>query len=770
VSLEGFMEAFGIVAVAYFAALNGLYLVFTGVAWRSISRHLRRRRYDGADERFASPLTPGISILLPGFNEEAGIVASVRSLLRLRYPDFEIVVVSDGSTDGTLDRMREAFDLVPVRKVVRDALPTAGIRATYASRLHPALFVIDKANGGKADALNAGVNAATKPYVCAIDADAVIEEDALLRVAQPIIDDPERVIATGGIVRIANGCRIEDGAVAEVGLPKSRLATLQVVEYFRAFLVGRVGWSEMNALLIISGAFGVFQRDAVEAVGGWWTGTVGEDAELVVRLHRHMRERGEPYRIAFLPDPVCWTEAPEDLRTLSRQRRRWQRGLAQTLWRHRGAFGRPSHGAFGTIALPYFAIFELVGPVIEVVSYALLPVAVILGLLSPVYLVAFGVVALLLGLLLSVSALALEEFSFRRHPSGREVARMLLYAVDRQLRLSPAVRRMAADRPRRRAAPPHRLGRADAQGHRDAYSAPGPAAGLTPSGTSPSQPTSPPSAALLSTFSDSRPHFSRVALSSMPSSSRTKSLSRRSSSSTFMPLTSSEVSDALAWLIAQPWPENLRSATRLSASTEIVTFSSSPHSGLLSSYSRSGSRSRGGAGSNSWGACSARGSARGTGRPCVSLRRSGGPRRARRRAGRRRRAWSARRTTRGWCADAQALHQRLGAVVAGAHADATAARGSRRRRAGARSRARTRRARRGPRPRAGRTRSCRDVGEAVERVADDVDLVLAHGVPSRARGGSRPRRPGRPPRRSATCRPRTSRARRRSGSRRTTRG
>ena len=428
-SLHGALEIFGLVAIAYFAALNGLYLLFTAMAWRSVSQHLRRRSYDGAAERFASPLTPGISVLLPAFDEEAGIVASVRSLLRLRYPDFEIIVVSDGSTDRTLERLDEAFDLAPVRKVVRGELETAPVGRTYVSRRHPSLFVLDKANGGKADALNAAVNVASKPYVCAVDADAVIEEDALLRVAQPIVDDPERVVATGGIVRIANGCRIEDGEIVEVGLPDSRLVTLQVVEYFRAFIVGRVGWSELNALLIISGAFGVFRRDTVEAVGGWWTGTVGEDAELVVRLHRHMRERGEPYRIAFLPDPVCWTEAPSDVRTLSRQRRRWQRGLAQTLWRHRDAIGRPSQGAFGLVAMPYFAVFELLGPIIEVLSYLVLPFAVLLGLLSPAYLLAFGVVALLLGLLLSVAALALEEFSFRRHPSGREVARMLAYAV-----------------------------------------------------------------------------------------------------------------------------------------------------------------------------------------------------------------------------------------------------------------------------------------------------------------------------------------------------
>jgi cellulose synthase/poly-beta-1,6-N-acetylglucosamine synthase-like glycosyltransferase len=214
-----------------------------------------------------------------------------------------------------------------------------------------------------------------------------------------------------------------------VRLPKSRLATLQVVEYFRAFLVGRVGWSQLHALLIISGAFGLFRRAEVEAVGGYRTDTVGEDAELVVHMHRHLRERGDEYRIEFVPDPVCWTEAPESLRVLSRQRRRWQRGLAETLWRHKAMLGRPRYGSLGLIALPYFFVFELFGPVFQVTSFFLMPAAYLLGLLDVAILVAFLVVAVLLGVLLSVAALALEEFSFRRHARGREAARMLWYAV-----------------------------------------------------------------------------------------------------------------------------------------------------------------------------------------------------------------------------------------------------------------------------------------------------------------------------------------------------
>jgi cellulose synthase/poly-beta-1,6-N-acetylglucosamine synthase-like glycosyltransferase len=418
-----------IASFAYFALLNGFYIVFTAIAWGDVTRHLRRRRHFGGEATFASPLTPGISVILPAFNEETGIVESVRSLLSLRYPKLELIVVDDGSSDGTLARLRDAFDLVPVRKALRGGVETRPIAATYVSRRHPELVALKKENGGKADALNAGVNVARHEFVCAVDADAIIEERALLQIALPILDDPDLVAATGGIVRIANGCTVDHGRVTQVRLPRSRLATLQVVEYFRAFLIGRVGWSRLNALLIISGAFGLFRRSLVEAVGGWWTGTVGEDVELVVRLHRYLREREEDYRIAFVPDPVCWTEAPEDLRTLGRQRRRWQRGLAQTLWRHKRLVGNPHYGALGLLAFPYSLVVELLGPLLAIAGPPITIVFWATGRLSTLFLVAFLTVSVLLGILLSVAALGLEEFSFRRHPRSREVARLVAYAL-----------------------------------------------------------------------------------------------------------------------------------------------------------------------------------------------------------------------------------------------------------------------------------------------------------------------------------------------------
>ena len=390
---------------------------------------VRARRYLGLEEVFRSPFTPGVSVLVPAFNEEAVIVESVRSLLSLRYPRHEVIVVNDGSSDRTMAALTDAFDLAPVRKALRGQIPTAPVRATYVSRRHPNLIVLDKENGGRSDALNAGINAARQPYVCVIDADSLLEEDALLKVAKPILDNPELLVATGGTIRIANGCTVDHGRVVDVRLPKSRLATVQVLEYLRAFLVARVGWSRLNALGIISGAFGLFHRPVLEAVGGYWTETVGEDFELTLRLHRYLRERGEPYRIAFISDPVCWTEVPAEFATLGRQRRRWQRGLWEGIRRHAALIGRPRYGLLGVVAMPYFLFFEFLSPVFALLGLVVTTVWFLVGGLSLAYFLAFLTVSIGLGLLLTTAALALEEFSYRRYRRRREVARLLAYAV-----------------------------------------------------------------------------------------------------------------------------------------------------------------------------------------------------------------------------------------------------------------------------------------------------------------------------------------------------
>lgn len=415
----------------YFVGLHAGYLALDVSALAAILRSVHARNTDALPRRYGR-LEPPVSILVPAYNESATIEATVRALLQLSYPEFEVVVISDGSTDATVEVLDQAFDLHPVEQTARSELATGPVRATYVSARSPALRVVDKDNGGKADALNAGINASRYPLYCAVDADSILQADSLRRAVRPFLDDPS-VVASGGTVRIANGCEVHGGYLTDRDVPRNPLALIQVVEYLRAFLFGRMGWVPINALLVVSGAFGVFDRAAVVAVGGYRVGTIGEDMELVVRLHRHLTKAGTPYRITFVPDPICWTEAPEDLRSLGRQRMRWQRGLAESLWHNRRLLFARHSGATGWLAFPFQLLFECFGPFIEVAGFAVLAAGAAAGVLSWSAFAAFLALAFSLGLLLSLSALLLEELSFHVYPKARHVALLALAGVAENL-------------------------------------------------------------------------------------------------------------------------------------------------------------------------------------------------------------------------------------------------------------------------------------------------------------------------------------------------
>jgi cellulose synthase/poly-beta-1,6-N-acetylglucosamine synthase-like glycosyltransferase len=371
-------SGFATVVLVYFTVLNAFYLFFSIIAFRSLRRYARRIKTIDLEDLLTSAGAPPITLISPAYNEESTCVEATRSLLTLNYREYEILVVNDGSKDDTLPVLTDAFDLEPAPRATTASLTTEPIRGTYHSRRHPHLWVLDKENGGKADALNAGLNYCRTPLFCAMDADSLLERDALTRIVRPFLEDTT-TIAAGGIIRIANGCRVESGTLTSVRLPTSWLARLQVLEYLRAFLAGRMGWSALNATLIISGAFGLFRRSLVVEVGGFATDTVGEDMELVIRLHRYCREQGIPYRIEFVPDPVAWTECPESLRVLGRQRDRWQRGLTEALLRHRHMLLNPRYGIVGMLSYPYFFFLEMLGGAIEMAGYAAFILAIVLG-------------------------------------------------------------------------------------------------------------------------------------------------------------------------------------------------------------------------------------------------------------------------------------------------------------------------------------------------------------------------------------------------------
>jgi len=427
--MDSLMHAVNDFMLAYFFVINLIYTMLLLISVRESRQLDRRMACGGYDVILRSPLTLPVSVLMPAYNEEATIVQAVQSLRLQKYGEFEIVVVDDGSTDSTLDRLVAAFALEKVDRPLRLTLPCGRLRGVYISRQVANLTVVSKENGGKADALNAGVNAARFPLVCAIDADALLERDALLRVVKPFMDRPRETVASSGIVRVANGCIVRDGTVTEVHTPRSHLAALQVVEYLRAFLTSRTGWSRLRSLFVISGAFGVFKKDAVLQVGGYRTDTVGEDMDLVLRLHQHYRERREHYRIVFIPDPVVWTEAPEDLRTLRKQRNRWHRGLLECLWASRRMIGRPKYGPVGLFGLPYNLVFEALGPLIEVCGYLILAVSITLGLVDAHFVVLFFLLAVGYGVLLSVAAVMLDQTRSRRSGTPGDVARLLLFTV-----------------------------------------------------------------------------------------------------------------------------------------------------------------------------------------------------------------------------------------------------------------------------------------------------------------------------------------------------
>lgn len=417
---------FDLGVLAYFLIVNALYLIFSITAFFVLVQHRRRWTSRALDIVMRSPATPAISVIAPAYNEEATIEQSLRSLLLLNYPKFEVVVVNDGSKDATVEKLVTAFGLMKAPVAYPQPLGTQAVTALYRSLDNPDLVVIDKANGGKADAINAGVNAARYPLVCVIDADSILEPEALMRAALPFVESPH-TLATGGIIRIVNGCTVEAGRVTKIGMPSSWLGRFQVVEYLRAFLSGRVAMSAFNALLIISGAFGVFKRDAVIEVGGFRHDTIGEDMEIVARLHRRWCDQGRPYRIVFQPDPVCWTEAPESRRILGSQRNRWQRGTCQVLTYHLTMLMNPRYGGIGMFAMPYFLIFEAVGPLIEASGYIVTAIAVASGMIDVVFAQLLFLSAVVFGALISLTAVLLEEVSFRRYPKVRHL--LLLAAI-----------------------------------------------------------------------------------------------------------------------------------------------------------------------------------------------------------------------------------------------------------------------------------------------------------------------------------------------------
>lgn len=371
----------------------------------------------------ANPNAPTFSIIAPAYNEGMTIVENVRSLLSLYYHNLEIIIVNDGSKDDSMQRLIEAYELESLSFYVQGKIPTSEIRGIYKSK-NPAfkkLIIVDKINGGKADALNVGINISSGEYLVCIDVDCILEQDAILKLAKPFLEQTDKkVIACGGVIRLANNCRIENGKVVGVNLPKSLLGRTQALEYIRAFVLGRMAWSRASGLILISGAFGVFDRKIVLACGGYDRHTVGEDMELVVRMRKYMEERKEPYEVVTIPDPLCWTEAPESKEVLKKQRNRWMRGTMETLWKHRGMMFNPKYRKLGLISLPYWFLFEFLGPLVEFLGYLVFILFLILGIINWPFFLVLSALVISTGFLFSIYAILVDLVSHQVYTNRKD--------------------------------------------------------------------------------------------------------------------------------------------------------------------------------------------------------------------------------------------------------------------------------------------------------------------------------------------------------------
>lgn len=423
------VAVFNLVVLSYFFLGNGIYTFLMLLSLRATWVHVRRMTYQGLDALRHSPFTPPVSVIIPAWNEQDVIVNSVISALQVDYPELQVIVVDDGSTDMTLDRLVQRFHLVEMDATYHPVVPTAPVRIFYVNPAIPNLLVVSKVRGGKPDALNAGINLCRSPYFCTLDADCLLERDALLRLMDPILNSPVETVVSGGIVRILNGCETRNGRVVRVRLPRTWLERFQVVEYLRSFLFGRTGWHLLGGTLIVSGAFAVFERATVIEAGGFSHDTLTEDMDLVVQMHQWAAENNRHIRMSFTSDPVCWTECPSTLAMLANQRRRWQLGLCQTLWKHSEMLFQRKYGVVGWLSFPFHAYVEGLGAAVEFLGYLLIPLGLIFGLIPRGLLILFLLLGVVYGGFLSVGAVLLEELTYHRYPRVRDLLTLLVFAM-----------------------------------------------------------------------------------------------------------------------------------------------------------------------------------------------------------------------------------------------------------------------------------------------------------------------------------------------------
>ncbi|WP_017495707.1 glycosyltransferase family 2 protein [Flavobacterium sp. WG21] len=429
--IDFFVHTYLILILAYAILIMSSYLILAYLSAKELRDYLKRNSFIDYDILLTSGLAPKLSLIAPAYNEGFTIEENVKSLLSLNYNQYEVIVVNDGSKDNSMELLIHTYDLVLTELSFHQQIETKKIRGLYTSRnaAFKKLIVVDKENGGKADALNAGLNIAQNPYVVCIDVDCILDKDSLLKLAKPFLESNEqRIIATGGVVRIANQCIIKNGRLIEVNVPDVMLSRIQVLEYLRAFLLGRMAWERLDGLLLISGAFGAFDKEIALLSGGYSTKTVGEDMELVVRMRRYMLENKLPYSVRYIPDPLCWTEAPEDFKIFKKQRSRWMRGTIETLSFHKKMFLNPKYKLLGMLSIPYWTLFEFLAPGIEFTGLVITIIFFAFGLLNWHFFFLLLLFVYAFAIFFSVIALYSEERTYHKYPKQTDFFKLLIAA------------------------------------------------------------------------------------------------------------------------------------------------------------------------------------------------------------------------------------------------------------------------------------------------------------------------------------------------------
>jgi cellulose synthase/poly-beta-1,6-N-acetylglucosamine synthase-like glycosyltransferase len=409
----------------YFLVTNGFYIVTAAIALVQLPRFISLHRGDPV--RYAYSTLDPVSILVPAYNEADGILNTVASLLAQRYNEYEVVVVNDGSTDDTLQVLAQAYGLEAVDERLPEIFPTAAILGIYQSASVPHLRVIDKANGGKADALNAGIATARFQLIFACDGDSYYSTDALECLIEPFARDP-RTVVSGGAIGVSNGCVFEDGRIVERRLSSNWIVRFQVLEYMRAFLASRLGWAPLNALYIVSGACGLYLKSAIVDAGGYRTDTIWEDLEMTIRIHRRMLARGISYRVAYTPFVVCWTKVPATLGELWAQREGWHRHVGECAAIHRGLFFAKRSASIGRLGFPYLVIGELIAPAMVLSGLIFGLTAAYLGFISYESQAILLLLVFSLGLAVCMASILLDELSFNTY-TFRELGILLVASL-----------------------------------------------------------------------------------------------------------------------------------------------------------------------------------------------------------------------------------------------------------------------------------------------------------------------------------------------------